>query len=367
MKKSILISYLLFQSFFALAQVNNGTITIQEPTFVKNASIKITTNTTAILTTENDSKTIAIVQENGTIKLKNASDEKAALQFLNLKADQVTNIFGADEKLSPIEQLLNKANEENQRKLNIIPNDANGIENEILVTQNKATGEDPEQESGWAWYWLVLIGVTGVGIGYFLGNVSKASKLPEAIEVEDDAQQLAIVSKEDIPIQQEDGKKNKTHVNINQLKVKYDKLREDNKVLKQSYTDLKRSHKELKQVLDQDLNYYKHAYQDIVQPLQTALDNGDLSNIYKYLTIAAIQYGAITRAKLTKKQNYDITNINTLLKAKSDYNNYPEINSNTPIDQTPVQLRNVISVLKQLGVKNLDNYILQGYKLNDLI
>lgn len=367
MKKLLLLILLSTHTILNWAQPNSeNTLIVNDAKFEKNASIKITTSTTAIVTIGTENNTIPISIKDGIVKLDDKKYSQEILSKLKVPSETITKTYQQYGDIDNLERLLTRASELEQRTL-YIQSSAPPIhqEEEILVNPQIANGE--QVEDGVAWYWLVIIGTAGLLLGYFLSSFNKKNKtMPIEIEVEEDAQQLAIISKEDIPIQQEDGKKPKSNVNINQLKTKYDKLREDSKILKQSYTDLKRNHKELKANIDKDNAYYNMAYQDIVLPLQQALDQGNLTLIYKYQTIAAIQFSAITRAKLTKKQNYDITNIDTLLKNKTDHNSYPELTQHTPIDKTPAQLRNVISVLKQLGVKDLDNYILHGYKLNDL-
>jgi hypothetical protein len=161
-------------------------------------------------------------------------------------------------------------------------------------------------------------------------------------------------------------KRGKGSVTINQLKLKYDKLNEENKALKLSLKEQVQENKSFNESLLADKNYYEIAFQEVVLPLQNAIDKGELSEIFKLLTISALVFSAITREKLAKRQNYDITNLNNLLKNKSDHQNYPTLTQQTPIDKTPVNLRQTISILKQLGIKDLDNYIIQGYKITDL-
>ncbi len=251
----------------------------------------------------------------------------------------------------------------NAQNNNTPPNDTPlETEQEILVNAQDAQGTTPSGKSN-NWYWWVLLPIAGVVLGFVISK--KLNGNNSEIEVEEEPIQ-PIQKEEESPTPKQAKAKTKSNVNITQLKQKYDKLREDNKVLKQNIATLKNNLKEGKQSLDNDMLYYKAAFQNIVLPLQKAIDGGKHSEIFKMLTIAAIQYSAITREKLSKRQNYDITNIHTLLNEKSDHNNYPELTKDTPTDKTPSNLRQTISILQQLGIKDLDNYIIHGYKLKDL-
>lgn len=241
------------------------------------------------------------------------------------------------------------------------PNDSELYnEQEVLVKAQDAQGTSPNASSNNLLWWFALP-ITGVIIGYII-----AKKTTNNNEIEVEEENTPPVAKEEFTSPKPTKAKAKANVNITQLKQKYDKLREDNKVLKHTIAELKGGHKILKEQLDIDIKYYKTAFQNIVLPLQKAIDAGNHAEIFKLLTIAALQYSAITREKLSKRQNYDITNIQTLRNEPSDHNNYPILTKDTPTDKTPANLRKTISILQQLGVKDLDNYIIHGYKIKDL-
>lgn len=369
MKKFIFISILSLHSLFLWAQpTRDNTFIISDNGFDKNISIKITTDQSALITVDNEKQTVPIEIRDGKVLLKNKADNQKVLSLMKVPADLIDARYKQYGDIDNLEKLLNHANELPQRTL-YIANEQQlqaGGEQETLVRPQDASGTDPNTGSS-SWYWFVLLPVAGIAVGFLLAKVgNRPAALPEEIEVEEEGMGGSPLQQEEAITPLPDKPKSRANVNITQLKQKYDKLREDSKILKQSYTDLKRNHKELKQAIDADTAYYKTAFQDIVLPLQSAIDQGDLGSIFRYMTIASLQYTAITREKLAKRQNYDITNINTLLKNKSDHQNYPELTQSTPVDKTPVNLRQTISVLKQLGIKDLDNYIIHGYKLKDL-
>ena len=234
-------------------------------------------------------------------------------------------------------------------------------EQEALVNPKDATGTDPNDHTP-GWYWFVLLPLAGIAVGYGVAKATGSKVIPGNPTVKEKESvalktlEARIDSDETKPLPKQ---------NYDQLKQKYEKLREDHKILKQNVTTLKNQSQDLQKLIDSDAAYFKTAFQEMVLPLQTAIDKGDVATVFKYLTLAALQYSAITRVKLSKRQNYDSTNINTLMKAASDHENYPEINQATPVDKTPANLRELVAALKQLGVKDLDNYILQGYKLKE--
>lgn len=369
MRKLLFIGILSLHSLFLWAQPGReNTFIVNDNGFDKNISLKITTDQSALITIDSDKQTIPIEIRNGKVVLKNKADNQKILSMLKIPADLIDAKYKQYGEIDNLEKLLTHANELPQRTL-YVTNEQQlqaGGEQETLVRPQDASGTDPNTGST-NWYWFVLLPLAGIAAGFVLGKTGgKQTSIPEEIEVEEDGQGGSPLQQEETAPPLAEKSRSRSNVNITQLKQKYDKLREDSKILKQSYTDLKRSHKELKQAIDADLTYYKTAFQDIILPLQAAIDQGELANIFKYVTIASIQYTAITREKLSKRQNYDITNINTLLKTKSDHQQYPELTQQTPVDKTPVNLRQTISVLKQLGIKDLDNYIIHGYKLKDL-
>ena len=366
MKQLIFIITLAVLSFSTLAQPNiNNTFAISDASYNKTANIKITTGNTAIVTIDSNKTTLNIYTENGKVLLQNKADNQAILSQLKISADLIEAKYGQYEGLENLERLLTRANELPQHTLYIL-NENQIPQEEILVSPEEASGTAPGTSSN-NWYWYAILGVAGLAVGFMIGKMSsKNNDTPEEIEVESAPNPVSALQSDDSTVLQPDPPKTTANLNITQLKQKYDKLVEDSKVLKQSYVDLKRNHKELKQSLDFDLVYYKTAFQGIIVPLQQAIDQGDLAHIFKYLTLAAVQYSAITREKLSKKQNYDITNINLLLDKKSDHESYPVLSKDTPADKTPNNLKQTISVLKQLGITDLDNYVIHGYKIKDL-
>lgn len=364
MKKFSLISCLILIGYASIAQQTPSN-TLPLNNFVGNATIKILPGDKAEITANNSTVEINTVQKNGVVRLKDRKDlERIQSEFRFPKAvinEQLAQIKDVNE----VEKLLTKASTSENKSLYIVQGDTTGmstplVEEEEFTTHPNTENANPEETST---NWMLLIGAAFIAFvcGIFFGRVSKSSK-NAASEVEfEDAMDLEPTTNA-INEQTAPAPKTKSKLDVHQLKAKYDKLYSDSKILKKAYGDLKKEKMQLEQW---DKAYYQAAFQDIVLPLQQAIDNGKLDEVYKYLTIAAIQYTAVTRAKLTKKQKYDETNIAILLKQPSAQT-YPELSKQTAVDKTPANLRPIISILTQLGVKNLNNFIFQGYKITDL-
>ena len=363
---------LLITTLFATYTLTGWSQATQENTLIINdgslsapITIHLSSDQSAVIKKGDELFTVNIDNKNDIIYLDNKSDNDKIIKKLGIDTNFINKSIQQNSNLSHLERLLNYASQQNQRTLYI--NDGSEIPaEEELVSANNATGESVNASEGNSLIWWIALPLIGLIVGFFVGKATQnKTATPSEIEVDEEAQVEISTIKNDAPAPTQE-RKTRTQVNINQLKTKYDKLREDSKVLKQNYADLKQNHKELKQLNEADLQYYKVAYNDIILPLQNALDTGNLTEIFRLMSIASIQYAAITRSKLVKKQNYDITNINILLKQPSDKDSYPVISNQTPLDKTPKQLQQLISVLTQLGVKDLNNYILQGYNLNNL-
>lgn len=366
MKKCILLLLIIIQSALIIAQNNNSnTLYIDDTNFANQVKIAISTDQTALIESGTEKITVPIEIKGNVVTLKNKEDNQRILSKLKIPAAEIEAAYTEHKDITNLEKLLTQANAQSGRSL-FIKNSSLANEQEELVQPSSATGENLATNTSSNLLWWIGLPILGVIIGFVAGKAMQPKAAPaQEIEVDEETQVEINTIKNDAPAPIQE-RKTRTNVNITQLKSKYEKLQADSKVLKQNFSDLKQHQKELKAAADADLQYYKAAYNDIIVPLQNALDKGNLAEIFKYMTIASVQFSAISRAKLTKKQNYDITNINTLLKNPSDHNNYPVISQETPIDKTPQQLQQVVSILKQLGVKDLDQYILQGYKLNNL-
>jgi len=366
MKRIFFICLLCFQFLGSQAQESKGnTFVVTDNSFDKNVSLKIATNQTAVITINEVPQTVAIEIVDGKILLRNKADNAVILQKLNIPAAVVDERLKQYGDINSLEKLLTNANEVPLKTL-FIKSEAQ-LQKSIEETDNKndnAVDNVPATTDN-SLLWYILLPVAGILIGFLIGKSIKSKPVETKVEVEEEAPQPVMPVQENAapaPVK----KKEKSNVTITQLKAKYEKLQADTKVLELQYKELEEQHKTSNGIVQADLQYYTVAFQDIILPLQNAIDKGNIADVFKYTMISSLLFSAITREKLAKRQNYDITNINTLLKAKSDHRNYPDLTQTTAVDKTPVNLRQTLSVLKQLGVKDLDNYIIQGYKIKDL-
>lgn len=368
MKKLVFIGVLCVHFLGVSAQeIKGNTFIVTDNSFDKKVSIKISTDQSALITINGVEQKLPIEISNGKVLLKNKADNARVINELNIAAQTIDEGLKSYGNINSLEKLLTNANEVPLRTL-YIKSEAqlqNGSQQPTDNLLDEGAVLDPVSTTN-NWYWYLLLPLAGILVGFILGKLSKGKTTGNKIEVEEEVVQPDQKATPDVAIYAESKAKVKTNVTINQLKLKYDKLREENKTLKINNKELGQNIKSLNDTVQADISCYKIAFQDIVLPLQKAIDAGDLAEIFKLFAISSVVFSAITRQKLSKRQNYDITNINTLLKNKSDHHNYPELTQSTAVDKTPVNLRSTLSILKQLGISGLDNYIIQGYKLRDL-
>lgn len=348
-----------FNTLSAQQTVQNS---IKLDQFKGQASIKILADNKAEITTPDTTIIINTVTKDGQIILKNRKDLGVVLEKLQLPKGSIEKQLPEFSNLNELERLLTKAHKSEHQSLYLQEGENTSIINEEEFTSNpNATNENPENQSTTNWFMLLGMAFIALVIGIILGRVTKKEKVSTSEVDFDEAMDLepttATISEQTAVVP-----KTKSKLDVHQVKAKYDKLYADSKILKKAYLDLKKEKTHLEQ---SDKTYYQAAFQDIILPLQNAIDNNQLDEIFKYLTIAATQFSAITRSKLTKKQKYDESNIALLLRQNNNAT-YPELTKHTAIDKTPANLRPIISILTQLGVKNLNNYIFQGYKITDL-
>lgn len=123
----------------------------------------------------------------------------------------------------------------------------------------------------------------------------------------------------------------------------------------------------LKKRIEFDEKYFGQSFENIVKPLEHALEAKNTQAIVPLLIEAMAQYSALTRFKLEKKQSFDLANMQILLGnatfAKSDF---PIISKNTSPDNIPNKLKALIELLQKSQAQEVSNTIISGYKIQDL-
>lgn len=298
-----------------------------------------TVKQTATLQQGVDTRTFKIKKHN---QEWNLSDDKEAF-FATLGIDsQNINI----ETNSKADYLINAAATNKNQKLILEAGQDNNTIPEELVTPNDTKNE----QNSSLWLWTNVAGVIGVGIGIVIGmNIRKK---PNASLEKSES------TAESLTDQQIDSK------DINALKQQLasitkakDQLAEKHNVLLHQYQQFQRNEAQVNRII----------FEKIILPLQNAINDGDKAQIGKLVFQASIVLSSITRHKEEKKLGYDEHNIQILLhNASKEANNFETITKTTAVDKTPKHIQVVISMLQEMGVTGLDDYIFQGYYLKNI-
>lgn len=116
-----------------------------------------------------------------------------------------------------------------------------------------------------------------------------------------------------------------------------------------------------------DTGYFNEAFRKLVAPMNDALEKGSEREILENLMKIMGHFSSLTRYKISKKQPYDEANIHYLLNQKSGNEQVAvDINSATPVDKIPKNIKTMIDMLKQQDSKGLDDSIIAGYRIKNL-
>lgn len=258
-----------------------------------------------------------------------------------------------------ITALINIANEHISQKLIIENNETIPVNPEseelIQATQPDTSASKPD-------YTLpIIIGIGGIIAGFIIGWLSKKTKV-----ITNTVEKEIYINTPVTPAIEKKPRKTKATSNDEQLNALNTKLEEQLETIQQLKLAETKLNAQLKQALQFDELYYEKVFNEIILPMQKAINIGDVTQIFKYIMLAGIQLQSIARYKTNKKLKYDEQNIAIILQSAYDIQEYPVITKNTPQDQTPKNLQTVISILKQLGIKDLTPYVFQGYIIKEL-
>ena len=142
---------------------------------------------------------------------------------------------------------------------------------------------------------------------------------------------------------------------------------QENTELTQAKEEVANIKSTLNKRLEFDEKYFGNSFDDIIKPLENALEAKDVKTIVPLLIQAATQYSALTRFKLEKKQSFDVENMQILL-GTSNYgkSDYPTIDKNTSPDDIPNKLKVLIELLRHAQATSVDNAIVSGYKVQNI-
>ena len=347
----IILSAICFSSF-AQIDVANNTIVIKD---YENTTALNLQNNNVILKNGDRVDSFPVLQIGVVFTLKNLKDDSAKFyQTLRLSPEmakeELINTPGANR----IEKLLTlTANSKDKKfvlqgKWGISHNNGDSPVVEEGGQPVQIAKEEPAETN---WLGFLMTGLVAIVGGFFLGRLIKPKAIEEAVpeqSVEDFTQ--SIQSTVAAPLTEKQESK------LLELKKELASLKEKNNLI----TD------KTQRLIAGDNSYYTAVFDQIILPLQTALNDGNEKDVVKYTNLAMVHFSSITRVKIRKKQNYDEANIQLITGNSSQTSSYPTIDNTTPIDKIPANLRVLIDILKKSGVNDLDDTIIKGYKLKNI-
>lgn len=269
-----------------------------------------------------------------------ADDQQAFFNALGIDSQNI-NI----ETNSKIDYLINLAAANKNQKLILEAGQNSNAITEELVTPT-ATTDTPTTTN---WLLPTILGLVGIGVGTVIGMNIRKQPAKTSATLREAVQEKAMDT---------DSK------SLVQLEQQIAALKKEKSDLTNTYKALQQQFQQYQQ---QDAQVNRIVFEKIILPLQNAINEGDKAQIGKLVFQAAIVLSSITRHKAEKKLGYDEHNIQILLhNASKEANHFETITKATAVDKTPKHIQVVISMLQDMGVTGLDEYIFQGYYLKNI-
>lgn len=348
MKKTILLPlFFLLGIFMAVAQTNssNPENNWDLVNYKGSAAVLIINKDSARIQKNTTVFGFKIRTEKQFVYLIDKENNQKILNILEINKSEIEKKYANGVSLLPAERLLSAAYRFPDQKLLIgathsIAGDAdNNTISELdsaLRDQNFSENITAKNDSSKDWIYLILTGVLSLGLGILIGRSTK--------------RKTSVVS-------------NSSIANIPQSNL--DKLESENARLQQRIVQSLKQLEELKSI---DNAYFEKIFEKIVLPLQESLEKGNQSRTLALLTIASAQLSSISRSKIGKKLKHDDANIQYLINPNSKAKeNFPEISTQTAIDKIPHNLSALITLLQENQVKGLDETIVMGYKIKNIL
>lgn len=351
MKRIISISVLLLGiALSAFTQINRAEGKLGIAAYNGAATIAVK-ESKLILSKHNLSDTFLLKKEANATVLANDADSAAVYNKLELTPLQLNQALTEQAGANAIAKLIDIAARMQGQQLQIVPGEANALSPTDSIEEGAKPATLVEESSNNNWLMPTAIGLIALVLGILVGRITKktnttnivTNRLPEEPK-------MATTAEPEESIVKVESKQ------MAQLKKDLAAALEKNNLITEKTQKL----------LEGDNLYYNAIFEQLILPLQTALDNGDEAAVVKYAHLAMVHFSSITRVKIRKKQKYDDANIQLITGNASLTQEFPQIDAQTPIDKIPANLRILMNILQKNGVTGLDETVIKGYKLKQL-
>ncbi|RQO31552.1 hypothetical protein DBR32_06230 [Taibaiella sp. KBW10] len=343
MKKIIFVLSILSLSLTGIAQsaidAQKGLMSI--PGYSGNAAVIVKRDTVKIQKDEH-AKEFKLVHHGNTISLANPEDSSQVYNILDISPAQLAEALKDNAGKTTVDKLLDIAGKMRDGKL-VIKKEGTLNTTDTTVEEGAQPAIAVTETQSNNWLIPAICGLAALIIGFVIGKSMSGKK--ELIAPVIDPIPAALP---DTPAPASES--------VQKLKADNKELKEKNKLITEKTQAL----------ISGDELYYNQVFNKIILPLQEAIDSGNEAAIVKQLNLAAAHFSSITRTKIRKKLKYDDANIQLVTGNPSFTNEFTAIDGNTPIDKIPSNVRTLIQILKKNGVTELDDTIIQGYKLKHI-
>jgi hypothetical protein len=243
-------------------------------------------------------------------------------------------------------------------------NSEDTVQQDIVNDHGEAGGIDANEiannnKDAMSGLWIGLIAGT-IGAVLMLGITSYLNSKKKKTQEEQRPSDLKLFIDESVEIKPNkeisaaDVKKLKAE--IKELKLKLEEAKSETTAYKKNldiYTDF-------------DQKYYNEAFRKLISPMNDAMEKGSRKEIIETLLKIMSHFSSLTRYKIAKKQAYDEPNMQYLMNQRMKNDAAIEIDSNTPIDKIPKNIKVLVDLLSEQSSTGLDESIISGYKIKNL-